>query len=131
MGFFNLFGNGNKENSAKESKTLPWKKLTRLEQLGDVKEASKTRPVVIFKHSTTCGISRMVLRTFERDYAVEDGKIDLYYLDLLAFRDVSNEVAIQFQVVHQSPQLLIIQNESTVHHASHQGIQASDIEKFV
>jgi len=73
----------------------------------------------------------MVLRTFERDYAVEDGKIDLYYLDLLAFRDVSNEVAIQFQVVHQSPQLLIIQNGNTVHHASHQGIQASDIEKFV
>ncbi|MEZ4817828.1 MAG: bacillithiol system redox-active protein YtxJ [Flavobacteriaceae bacterium] len=130
MGLFDFFGKKT-ETTEKEQKQLPWLRLTRVEQLEEIKEISKTVPVAIFKHSTTCGISRMVLRNFESDYAVDANQLKLYYLDLHAFREVSNEVGYQFQVVHQSPQLLVIKNGVAVYHASHHSIHAVDLEKFI
>ncbi len=131
MGFFDFFGKKDGSNQPSETKTLPWTVLQTMDQLEAITEASKEKPVVIFKHSTTCGISRMVLRNFENSYEIPEGKINLYYLDLLAHRDISNEIAIRFQVIHQSPQILIIKNGSAVHHASHYNAQASDILQFV
>jgi len=57
--------------------------------------------------------------------------MDAYYLDLLNYRDISNEIATRFNVVHQSPQILGIKNGVCVYHASHENIQAKDLEKFV
>ncbi|MEZ4858235.1 MAG: bacillithiol system redox-active protein YtxJ [Flavobacteriaceae bacterium] len=130
MGLFDFFGKKT-ETTLKEEKTLPWLRLTQVEQLDEIIERSKTLPVAIFKHSTMCGISRMVLRNFERDHAIEPEKLKLYYLDLLAFREVSNEVGYRFQVIHQSPQLLVIKNGVAVYHASHHSIQASDLERYL
>ncbi|GAB4158308.1 MAG: hypothetical protein Tsb0033_11290 [Winogradskyella sp.] len=56
---------------------------------------------------------------------------DLYYLDLLSYRDVSNEVGYKFQVMHQSPQLLVIRNGVAVAHASHGAINDMDLAKFI
>ena len=131
MGIFNLFGKKENNIASKEVKQIPWLKLSSLEQLDQIAEASKTTPVAIFKHSTTCGISRMVLRNFENDYGIEADKMKLYYLDLHSFRDVSNEVGYKFQVIHQSPQLLVIKNGEAVYHASHHSIQANELEKFI
>lgn len=130
MGIFGLFNKGN--SSDRESKpSIPWHALTAVEQLDHISEESKSIPVAIFKHSTRCGISRMVLRQFESQYDIPADQLKLYYLDLLAYRDVSNEVGYRFQVLHQSPQLLIIKNESAVAHASHHGISAGSLSKFV
>ena len=60
-----------------------------------------------------------------------DANLDLYYLDLLSYRDVSNETGYKFQVIHQSPQLLVIKNGNAIAHASHGGISELDLEKFV
>ncbi|WP_339609816.1 bacillithiol system redox-active protein YtxJ [uncultured Planktosalinus sp.] len=103
---------------------IPWKQLTSVSKLDEIIETSKTKPVAIFKHSTRCGISRMVLKQFERDYNAGEEVVDLYYLDLLSYRFVSDEVAARFQVWHQSPQLLIIQNGKCVNHASHSEISS-------
>ena len=130
MALFGLFG-GNKNASEKEEKDIPWKLLTSLEQLPQIEEASKTKTVAIFKHSTRCGISRMVLRQFESGYQIDPEQMDLYFLDLLRFREVSDEVGIRFQVIHQSPQLIVLKNGITVAHASHHGIQAHELEQFV
>ncbi len=130
MGIINkLFGSSSKESTPK--KELPWQALTRIEQLDALTEQSKRKPVVIFKHSTRCGTSSMALRQFERHYNVDNENIELYFLDLLAYRDISNEVAIRFQVLHQSPQIIIIKDGVTVYHASDYQIQAEDIERFV
>lgn len=129
MGLFGWFGSDKKEQEEKQP--LPWKQLRSMEQLDQIEQDSKVRPVVIFKHSTRCGISSMTLRRFEKDYAVPEGAIDLYYLDLLSFRDISNEVAGRFQVWHQSPQMLILRNGQTVAHASHHGIQPASILQFL
>ena len=50
-----------------------------------------------------------------------------YYLDLLTYRSISNEVAVRFGVEHQSPQLLLIQDGKCVFGASHGAIDVSDL----
>ena len=50
----------------------------------------------------------MVIRQFTDMYDLTENDLDLYYLDLLNYRDVSNEVGYKFQVMHQSPQMLVI-----------------------
>ncbi len=130
MGIFgNLFG-GNDDNK-KEEKVLPWIPLTSLEQLDVIKEKSKTKTQFIYKHSTTCGISRMVMNTVISSYPLTEEEADLYYLDLHSYREVSNETGIRFQVMHESPQLLVIKNGITVAHASHGGINEIDFNKFL
>ncbi len=128
-----LFGSTEKEQKKpkEEKQPLPWQKLTSIEQLDKIAKTSATRPQVIFKHSTRCGISGMVIRNFESSYDIAEGAIDLYYLDLLSFREVSSEIAARFQVFHESPQLIIIKNGATVHHASHSMITPQVIHQLV
>ncbi len=130
MGLFGLF-RSDSSNEKKEMKEVPWHRLNSLEQLNTIVEESKTVPVAIFKHSTRCGISRMVINQFESSYDIDPDKLKLYYLDLLSFRDVSDEVGYRFQVMHQSPQLIVIKNGNTIHHASHHSIQASRLNALI
>lgn len=129
MGLFNdIFGGKSEEK--KEQKSIPWISLNSVGQLEEIEERSIIKPQVIFKHSTTCGISRMVLNMFTDNYNVNEAQMDLYFLDLHAHREVSNETGIHFQVVHQSPQLLIIKNGVTVFHTSHGAISEVDLTQF-
>lgn len=128
MGFISKMFGGNSE--PKEEKLLPWIGLTTVDQLLQISQKSKTKTQVIFKHSTRCGISKMVMNQFVDAYDVE-ANLDLYYLDLLNFRDVSSEVGYMFQVLHQSPQLIVIKNGVAVAHASHGGINEIDLSKYV
>ncbi len=128
MGFIDkLFG-----DSTKDTDNAPkgWKALTDIQQLEEIEDVSAGRPVIIFKHSTRCSISRMALRNFERESG--DGfPAERYYLDLLSFREVSNAVADRFGVTHQSPQLLLISGGRCAYHASHAQIDAAEtIEKI-
>lgn len=128
MNFFKqLFSGSSNESNVQ----LPWKELNSLNQLAVIKSESLEKPVVIFKHSTRCGISSMTLRRFESQYDLPEEAVNLYYLDLIANRQVSNQVAAEFQVLHQSPQLLIIRNETAVYNASHSDINSEDIKRFI
>lgn len=130
MGLFDWFGSGG-SSEKKDENLIPWQPLTSMEQLDEIVQASKTKPVAIFKHSTRCGISSMALRHFENSYEIDPDHMDLYFLDLLSYRSLSDEVGYRFQVMHQSPQLIVIKNGVAVHHASHHGIQASGLEKHL
>jgi bacillithiol system protein YtxJ len=123
-----LFGGS---TEPKEEKVLPWIPLTEVSQLDTIKEKSKTKTQVIFKHSTRCGISRMVMNQFVEAYRLNENDLDLYYLDLLNYREVSNETGYKFQVLHESPQLIIIKNGTVVAHASHGQINTIDLKEFV
>ena len=83
--------------------------LTDLAQLDEMVAESTEKPVVVFKHSTRCGVSRMVLKQFENEFDLHD-EITPYFLDLLAHRTISNEIAKRFDVFHQSPQLIVIKD---------------------
>lgn len=129
MSFFSkIFDTKSSQN--KEEKILPWIPLTSTDELDHIVERSKTKTQLIFKHSTRCGISRMVMNQFVATYNL-DLNTDLYYLDLLSYRDVSNEVGYKFQVLHESPQLLVIKNGVVVAHASHGAINDMDLVKFI
>ncbi len=126
--FGKLFG-GSKE--PKEEKTLPWIPLNDMQQLNNITEISKTKTQIVFKHSTRCGISRMVMNQFVEAYNLTEQDLDLYYLDLLSYRDISNEIGYNFQVQHESPQLLVIKNGVVVAYESHGAINDMDLSRFV
>lgn len=130
MGIFeNWFGQ--EKIVKKEEKKVPWINLTSMEQLERITKDSATRTQVIFKHSTTCGISRMVLKMFTESYTFSESQVDLYYLDLHSYRAISNAVAVQFRLQHQSPQLIILKNGSVVAHASHGAITDIALERYL
>ena len=130
MGIFgNFFGENTKQHKTGEK--LPWIPLEQVEQLEELIETSTARTQLIFKHSTTCGISRMILRMFSDSFPQPKEALDFYFLDLHAHRDISNEVASRFQVIHQSPQLLIIRDGAVAFHASHGAIADVDISLYL
>lgn len=109
---------------------MEWKELTEQSQLEQLKTQSDEQPVLIFKHSTRCSISRFALKQFENEFDLQD-KIAPYFLDLLNHRDISNEIALQFNVQHQSPQLLILKNRVVVYYTSHENIDATELKKYL
>ncbi len=131
MGILGKFFGSTEKESKEEKQALPWQELTTVDQLDQIEKASKTKVQAIFKHSTRCGISRMVIRNFESSFDLTGEDVDLYYLDLLNHRDVSNEISARFQVFHESPQFIIIRNGQTVHHASHSVITPQVLHQFV
>jgi bacillithiol system protein YtxJ len=108
---------------------MNWHPINTIEQLEQIKAASYNTPQVIFKHSTTCSISRMALDRFERAEAPEN--VDFHYLDLLNFRAISNEIATFFQVHHESPQLLLIKDGECIYDESHYGIMMDELKSFL
>lgn len=117
MGILNsIFG------SKQENKSLDWKVLEDINQLDNIMDLSKDKPVVIFKHSTSCGISRMVLNQFQNHADFDEDSVLLFYLDLLAHRDISNAISEKLGIQHQSPQMIILKQGQVVHHASHSAI---------
>jgi bacillithiol system protein YtxJ len=105
---------------------MNWKQLTESEQIIAIKERSYEIPQVIFKHSTRCSISAMALSRLERADQPTQG--DFYFLDLIANRSLSNEVAEIFSVRHESPQVLIIKDGECIYDESHMGISMDEID---
>lgn len=87
--------------------------------------ANGNEPVVLFKHSTRCSVSNMAWKMFQQEW--NDSVFPVYYLDLLNFRSISNAIATQFQITHESPQVLVIKNGQCTYHASHQSIEAASV----
>lgn len=129
MGLFNKILGG-KVKEEKET-NINWIPLNSLEQIKTIKELSKSETILVFKHSTRCGISSMVIKRFENLFDSSMNNIKVYYLDLLNFRAISDEVGYSFQVQHQSPQLLIIRNEVAVLNVSHYDITTVNIQKYL
>jgi bacillithiol system protein YtxJ len=125
MGLFsNVFGSS--ENQNKSNGTVNWIPLTDLSQLDEIVTISDNKPIVIFKHSTRCSVSRFALKQFESEYDLTD-RVDAYFLDLLEYRVISNEIASRFGVYHQSPQLLLIKEGKSVYDVSHSEINAREL----
>ena len=109
---------------------MNWNKLTSSAQLEEIKVLSHSKPVLIFKHSTRCSISRFALKRFESEFEMQE-KVITYFLDLLNYREISNEIAVKFGVQHQSPQVLLLKNGKVVYHDSHDGIEAEELKKYI
>ena len=126
MGIFkSLFGS---DNNRIEKPIIKWNALTESKQLDEIIANSSTKYQAIFKHSTRCGVSSGVLKQFERQE--DDGSIDFYFLDLLSYRTISDEITTRFGVMHQSPQLIVLKNGEVSAHGSHYDIMSVTLEDF-
>jgi bacillithiol system protein YtxJ len=119
--FSNLFGSSDKQDNSNSK--INWILLQDLGQLNEIVNNSHEKPALIFKHSTRCSVSRMALKQFENEFDLEN-QVYAYYLDLLEYRPISNEIASLFGVFHQSPQLLLIKDGKSVYDVSHSDIDA-------
>ena len=104
---------------------MNWISLTNEEQLHQIKVNSNARPQVIFKHSTRCSISSVAKNRLERSTPTDE--VDFYFLDLISYRTVSNKIAAEFNVYHESPQVLLIKNGECIYDESHSGIDMAEI----
>lgn len=99
---------------------MNWNAITELEQLNLIDEESKDKKVFIFKHSTTCSISNAALNRLERKWSDSDALlVKPFYLDLLKHRNISNAIASKYNVTHESPQVLVIENANCTFNCSH------------
>lgn len=123
----NLFGSSEKDKVSK----VGWRILADLGQLNEIIELSNQKLVLIFKHSTRCSISRFALKNFENEYDFSEEKLQPYLLDLMEYRAISNEITNRFDVMHQSPQILLIKEGKCVYDDSHDGIEVNKLKKFI
>tara|TARA_B100000795_G_C22802839_1_gene442876 strand:+ start:3271 stop:3654 length:384 start_codon:yes stop_codon:yes gene_type:complete len=102
---------------------MNWENLNSIDQLLDIDEKSKSKIQIIFKHSTRCSVSTFAKKILEKEYndTVQE-QADVYYLDLISFREVSNEIANRYAVMHQSPQMLVIKDGVCVFNSSHSNV---------
>lgn len=111
---------------------MNWNKLIQASQIEEIKNLSEERPVLIFKHSTKCSISSMSLDRVRRNWKVgDDEKVAVFFLDLIANRDISELVASEFGVAHESPQVILIKNRTVVYDTSHYGISYAEIMSMI
>lgn len=110
--------------------TLPWKNLNTIGDLDAIRNESYQNAVVIFKHSTQCAISAMVKDRLEKSYEPIATEI-YYYLDLLKHRDISNAIAEQLNVHHESPQIILVKNGEVVYDESHMQIYFSELKEQI
>ncbi len=89
---------------------MQWIPLNSDAQLTQLIQQSAARPQVIFKHSTRCPISSMAKSRLDRSQQPQGA--DFHFLDLIAYRPLSQKVAEVFKITHESPQVLIIKNGS-------------------
>jgi bacillithiol system protein YtxJ len=68
----------------------------------------------------------MAKRRFELDWEELPENMPLYFLDLIQHRDISNQIAQQFHVHHESPQLLLIKDGECILDQSHGGISVDE-----
>lgn len=109
---------------------IKWKNLTAEEEIDLIKSESEVHPVLIFKHSTRCSISASAKDRLERKWDdTQANGIVPYYLDLLNYRSVSNKIAEEFGVMHQSPQVLLIRNGKAIFNTSHMAINFDEIKQ--
>ena len=108
---------------------MSWIQLNRLQQLDEIRQKSKDKPQVIFKHSTRCSVSSMAKNRLERKEFPKEA--DFYYLDLIANRNISLQIEEDFKVYHESPQVLIIKSGECIYDESHSGINMEEIKEQV
>ena len=104
---------------------MSWITLDSEAQLAAIDQQSQERPQLIFKHSTRCPISSVIRNRLYKNEP--PAGVDCYYLDLIANRSLSNQVAERYRIRHESPQVLLIKDGACIFDESHNAIYMEDI----
>ena len=122
MGFFDKFSNKTELQNG-------WIEMTQPLHLEAAIEQSFEKPVVLFKHSTRCGISVGAKYALEEYWDFSGEEMIFYYLDLISYRPISNAIAEELNVIHQSPQVIVLRNGKAVHTNTHHSINISNLKE--
>lgn len=106
---------------------MNWKFIISKEDLDEALKSSHQKPTVLFKHSTRCSVSMMAKKSLEMSWDIPESEVQAYFLDLIKFRDISNQIAADLEVEHQSPQLIGVKNGEVFYHASHSVISVDSL----
>jgi len=105
---------------------MEWINITSINQVDEIAN-NHSEIILIFKHSTRCSISSMAMNRLESSWNEQASTIKTYYLDLIAYRSVSNYIADKFDVYHESPQVLLIKKGECFYEETHMGIRYEEI----
>jgi bacillithiol system protein YtxJ len=108
-------------------KTTNWNTIKTEKDVLDIIEKSKDKPQIIFKDSVSCGISAFAKERLKNDFPLIENISDFNYLDLLSYREVSNFIAKKLNVIHQSPQIIVLIKGEVIYRDSHHSIEAKKI----
>ncbi|MEC4113945.1 bacillithiol system redox-active protein YtxJ [Myroides pelagicus] len=109
---------------------MEWISLKDKQQLEELVALSQQKPVVIFKNSNRCYISKFALKNFQASFD-NSKQVLCYMVDVVADRPISLAIADLFKVEHQSPQILLIAEGKSVFSTSHENIDGAALEKLV
>ncbi len=110
---------------------LNWTDIVSIQTIESAVEKSFSQPVIIYKHSTRCGLSSVVKSRLERSWSKEPLPVECYFLSLIQYRKLSDYLSDRFQVIHESPQILIIVGGVCIFHDSHMGVNHSAIKEAI
>lgn len=105
------------------------KELLELEDLDKVWETSNEKPILLFKQSTTCPISADAFAEFNTFLNENDGDTKAFFVKVRETRPVSDQIAEDLGVRHQSPQIFVVKNKAAVWNASHTKITVDSIKE--
>jgi bacillithiol system protein YtxJ len=108
-----------------------WKKVTEKEDFYTLLENSTAKPQIIFKDSITCGISAHAKHKLQQGFELIAGKADFHYLDLLTYRPISQLIAQDLKVTHQSPQIILVKDKKVIYTSSHHAIDPAVIARHL
>ncbi len=102
--------------------------ITSEEHLSTMLADSKKRPVFVFKHSTACGVSAGAWTRFQA-FAGDDDRPGYYRVLVIENRGLSQKIASETGVPHQSPQVILLVDTKPAWNASHRDITEASLEK--
>jgi len=106
-----------------------WNKNPGTEDIEVILQNSKDKPQLIYKHSHRCSICFLAKEELE-EVGIELNNItDLYMVNVINQREVSNAIASKLNVRHESPQVIILKDEEIVWKGSHWDVKGKEILK--
>ena len=124
MGFINAMKNALTGNDTKHD---DWNVLSEEDEVQEILNASSEYPQLVFKHSHRCSICIIAKEKLEENFSALDEKADMNFVNVVHSRAVSDALTDQTGVRHESPQVLIINDQKVVWHDSHHSIKADAV----
>jgi bacillithiol system protein YtxJ len=105
-----------------------WKEITTLEEWQHILDTSDEQPAVILKHSTTCPVSASALDEYNQYLSkAPSEQVNYYMVKVIESRPVSNQIAEDLGIKHQSPQILYFKDKQSVWNTSHWSVTSKHI----
>lgn len=102
--------------------------MRQLIETAQVDQLLQAPSALIFKHSTSCGVSSFAHREVEKFLSQHPGAV-VHKVNVIEAREVSNYIAQQTSIAHASPQVICLVDGQVEWHSSHFGITAGRLAK--